>query len=120
MRLVLLCFANLLKPTSKCSTVNSRWMRSGRRASYDSEASASPTSSPRRIGAVGTATAGSVIIALAVLANHIDGATAFALSQLDESYQIERWGLDDDAKQRREGIYATIENAAKFVQILRD
>ena len=67
-----------------------------------------------------TATAGSVIIALAVLANHIDGATAFALSQLDESYQIERWGLDDDAKQRREGIYATIENAAKFVQILRD
>ena len=67
-----------------------------------------------------TTTAGSVVIALAVLAGHLDGDAAFELSQLDESYQIERWGLDDDAKQRRDGIYNTIDNAAKFVQILRD
>src|SRR5205807_3871863 len=38
--------------------------------------------------------AGSLVIALAVAERHIPAAEAFAAAQLDELYQIERWGTD--------------------------
>ncbi|MEM5709694.1 hypothetical protein, partial [Elizabethkingia meningoseptica] len=40
---------------------------------------------------------GSLVIALALARGRIDTEEAFALSQLDESYQIERWGEDAEA-----------------------
>ena len=66
-----------------------------------------------------TSAAGSVVVALAMLDGHLDGERAFTVSQLDESYQIERWGLDEEAEKRRDGLRAAILDAAKFVQVLR-
>ena len=66
-----------------------------------------------------TSAAGSVVVALAMLDGHLDGERAFAVSQLDESYQIERWGLDEEAEKRRDGLRTAILDAAKFVQVLR-
>ena len=60
-----------------------------------------------------------MVVALAMLDGHLDGERAFTVSQLDESYQIERWGLDEEAEKRRDGLRAAILDAAKFVQVLR-
>lgn len=40
---------------------------------------------------------GSLIIGLAVLHGRLDGDTAFALSRVDEEYQAEIWGRDEEA-----------------------
>lgn len=40
---------------------------------------------------------GSAVLGFALLEAEIDGATAFALSRLDEDYQAERWGEDSEA-----------------------
>lgn len=42
---------------------------------------------------------GSLVLALAVTHKHIEPETAWELSQLDENYQIETWGEDDEALQ---------------------
>src|SRR4029077_9585853 len=47
--------------------------------------------------------AGSLVIALAVAERHLSPADAFAAAQLDELYQIERWGTDPIATQRHDG-----------------
>ena len=44
-----------------------------------------------------TAVYGSVILAIAVMERHLDGAEAYALSRLDALYQIEQWGEDEEA-----------------------
>jgi chaperone required for assembly of F1-ATPase len=64
--------------------------------------------------------AGSLVIGLALLAGRIDAAAAFEAAQLDESYQIERWGEDPEAAGRRAAIKAEIEIAARFLALLRD
>jgi chaperone required for assembly of F1-ATPase len=65
-----------------------------------------------------TAASGSVILALAVLAGRLDAETAFALSQLDESFQIERWGEDAAAAARRAELRAEVQVAARFLALL--
>lgn len=65
------------------------------------------------------AAAGSLIIGLALEAGRISPAEAFAAAQLDESYQIERWGEDAGAARRRAAIQAEIEAAARFLALLR-
>ncbi|MCF6220755.1 MAG: hypothetical protein L3J65_06555 [Robiginitomaculum sp.] len=44
-----------------------------------------------------TASFGSAMLALAVMERHLPVDTAFALSRLDEGFQNERWGADDEA-----------------------
>ncbi len=63
--------------------------------------------------------AGSLVIGLALVEGRIDAATAFEAAQLDESYQIERWGEDPEAVHRRAAIKADIETAARFLALLR-
>jgi len=63
--------------------------------------------------------AGSLVIGLALVAGRIDAAAAFDASQLDESYQIERWGEDPEAARRRAAIKADLETAAQFLALLR-
>ncbi len=63
--------------------------------------------------------AGSLVIGLALVAGRIDAAAAFEAAQLDESYQIERWGEDPEAARRRAAIKADIETAARFLALLR-
>ncbi len=69
---------------------------------------------------VAAGAAGSLVVGLALLAGRIDAAAAFEAAQLDESYQIERWGEDPEAARRRAAIKADIETAARFLALLRD
>ncbi len=64
--------------------------------------------------------AGSLVIGLALGAGRIDAAAAFEAAQLDESYQIERWGEDPEAARRRAAIKADLEAAARLMALLRD
>ena len=61
--------------------------------------------------------AGSLVIGLALGAGRIDAAAAFEAAQLDESYQIERWGEDPEAARRRVAIKADLEAAARLFEL---
>ena len=61
---------------------------------------------------------GSLIVALAVAEGHLAAADAFAAAQLDELYQVERWGDDPIATKRHEGIRHDIEAGARFLALL--
>lgn len=63
---------------------------------------------------------GSLVVALAVAEGHLSAADAFAAAQLDELYQIERWGEDPIAAQRHEGIRRDIEAGARFLALLAE
>jgi chaperone required for assembly of F1-ATPase len=64
--------------------------------------------------------AGSVVIALAVSEGRLGADGAFAAAQLDELYQLERWGSDPNATQRLENIRRDIEAGARFLALLGD
>jgi chaperone required for assembly of F1-ATPase len=66
-----------------------------------------------------TTACGSLVIALALSEGRLDAAEAFAVSQLDESYQIEAWGEDAEQSRRRELLAAEIAAAARFLALLR-
>lgn len=61
---------------------------------------------------------GSLVVALAVAEGHLAAADAFAAAQLDELYQVERWGSDPIATKRHEGIRHDIEAGARFLALL--
>ena len=65
-----------------------------------------------------TTACGSLVIALALIEGRLDAAAAFAVSQLDETFQIEAWGEDAEAAARRRGLAEDIQAAARFVQLL--
>jgi chaperone required for assembly of F1-ATPase len=65
-----------------------------------------------------TTASGSLIVALALLAREIDADAAFAAAQLDETFQIERWGEDYEAADRRAALKADIATAARFAALL--
>lgn len=48
-----------------------------------------------------TTMTGSVLLALALVHHHLDPAEAWDLAHLDEDFQIERWGADAEAADRR-------------------
>jgi chaperone required for assembly of F1-ATPase len=50
--------------------------------------------------AFGAALFGSAILALALQRGWLDGLQAFELSRLDEAWQEERWGIDEEAAER--------------------
>jgi chaperone required for assembly of F1-ATPase len=65
-----------------------------------------------------TASCGSLVIALALCEGRLDPASAFAASQLDETFQIEAWGEDGEAAACRRNIAADIAAAARFIALL--
>jgi chaperone required for assembly of F1-ATPase len=65
-----------------------------------------------------TAICGSLVIALAVAARHIGAEQATAASLLDEIWQIEQWGDDAEAVERRENVAREIADAARFLELL--
>jgi len=73
-----------------------------------------------RLAALGAATraAGSIALALALIEGEIDAETAAAASQLDERFQVEQWGDDDQASARRAALAADIASAAAFASLL--
>jgi chaperone required for assembly of F1-ATPase len=62
---------------------------------------------------------GSVVLSLALLEGRIEADEAFALSQLDESFEIEQWGEDAEAEGRRAAVREDIRSAAHFLALLR-
>jgi chaperone required for assembly of F1-ATPase len=64
--------------------------------------------------------AGSLVIALAVSEKRLPAVAAFAAAQLDELYQIERWGEDPIAAERHQGIRHDMEAAARFLDLLQE
>lgn len=64
--------------------------------------------------------AGSVVIALAISERQLAADKAFAAAQLDELYQLQRWGSDPTATQRHENIRRDIDAGARFLALLGD
>lgn len=54
--------------------------------------------------AFATALYGSAILAVAVLRGWLDAREAYEVSRLDEAWQEERWGVDEEAAARTEGL----------------
>jgi chaperone required for assembly of F1-ATPase len=65
-----------------------------------------------------TTACGSLVIALALHEGRLDADAAFAASQLDETFQIEAWGEDSEAAQRRAALAADIQATARFLDLL--
>lgn len=66
-----------------------------------------------------TAACGSLVLALALLEGQIDAEAAFALSQLEESFEIEQWGEDAEQTRGRAALRDDILLAARFIALLR-
>lgn len=64
-----------------------------------------------------TAATGSVVIGLAVVNGRLDAASAWHASQIDETFQIEKWGEDAEATIHRDNLRATIDDAARFLRL---
>jgi phosphoenolpyruvate phosphomutase len=75
---------------------------------------------PDEIEAFVKAWDGKAPIALAVSEGYLPPVRAFAAAQLDELYQLERWGSDPTATQRHENIRRDIEAGARFLALLGD
>ena len=66
-----------------------------------------------------TGASGSLIVALALAAGRIGADEAHEVSQLDESYQVEKWGEDAEAQARCRRLHADIAAAAAFLALAR-
>jgi chaperone required for assembly of F1-ATPase len=67
-----------------------------------------------------TAACGSLVVALALVEGALDVERAFAVSQLDESFEIEQWGEDAEQMQRRAAVKDDIALAHRFIALLRE
>jgi len=65
-----------------------------------------------------TRAAGSLILALAVARRRLAPAQAYEAALLDEIYQAELWGEDAEAAERRAGLKADFEIAARLLDLL--
>jgi chaperone required for assembly of F1-ATPase len=75
---------------------------------------------PMRLTALHAAVtaAGSLVIGLALLEGRLAPAAAWDASQLDETFQIERWGEDQEAATRRTALRREMEDARRFLDLL--
>jgi chaperone required for assembly of F1-ATPase len=62
---------------------------------------------------------GSLVLALAVLEGFIPGATAFALSRIDETYQAEKWGEDAEAQKCAAALAHELDKAVELIAAVR-
>lgn len=65
-----------------------------------------------------TAACGSLIVALALIESRIDAEAAFAAAELEQTFEIERWGEDPEQARRRKELLAEIALAERFVRLL--
>jgi chaperone required for assembly of F1-ATPase len=63
--------------------------------------------------------AGSFVLALALLDGRLSAEETYALSQLDESYQIEKWGEDEEAAERRAALALEFQDIGRFLALNR-
>ena len=62
---------------------------------------------------------GSLILGLALAEGRIDAAEAHRLGALDELFQVEQWGEEDEATARRKSVAEDIALAARFMRLAR-
>ncbi|HET9018168.1 MAG TPA: hypothetical protein VFN46_01200 [Acetobacteraceae bacterium] len=62
---------------------------------------------------------GSLVLGLALAEGALAGAEAHALAMLDETFQEEFWGRDEEALARRRRIGDDVILAARFLEKLR-
>ncbi|MCE2510673.1 MAG: ATPase [Alphaproteobacteria bacterium] len=61
----------------------------------------------------------SLILGLALVEGEISAEAAWEISQLDENFQIERWGSDTEAEKRREILRADLMAVERFLSLGR-
>jgi chaperone required for assembly of F1-ATPase len=61
----------------------------------------------------------SLVLGLAVIDKRISAEQAFALSQIDERFQAEKWGLDSEAEARAKRLEQELVTAARFLDLSR-
>ena len=66
-----------------------------------------------------TAACGSLVVALALIEGRLDADSAFAAAELDQSFEIERWGQDAEQMRRRAALKDDIALAERFIALLR-
>ncbi|MDZ5448094.1 ATP12 family chaperone protein [Labrys sp. ZIDIC5] len=66
-----------------------------------------------------TTLTGSVILALAVAQGHLEPEAAWAAAHVDEDYQAELWGQDEEAQQRRAWRWREMEAASRLLALGR-
>lgn len=64
-------------------------------------------------------TSGSLVIALALCEKRISAEEAFAAAELEETYEMEFWGWDKEAQERRDGLKSELESARRFIDLLK-
>ena len=64
-----------------------------------------------------TTITGSLILALAILENRLSHTDAFAVSQIDEAFQAEKWGSDAEAETRARRLAAELEATSRFMAL---
>lgn len=62
---------------------------------------------------------GSLLVSLALVDGHLTAEQAFDLAQLDENFQIENWGEDWEAADRRAVQRADLAHTVRFLELLR-
>jgi chaperone required for assembly of F1-ATPase len=62
---------------------------------------------------------GSLVIGLAVSHGHLDPATAWSLSRIDETWQIDQWGEDTEAAAVAVRRCANLASAARLLELVR-
>ena len=62
---------------------------------------------------------GSLVLGLAVATGRIDAEEAFDLSRIDEHWQAEQWGTDEDAAEIEAAKRQALIEAARFHQLCR-
>jgi chaperone required for assembly of F1-ATPase len=68
--------------------------------------------------AFGTPLFGSAILALALQRAWLSGRQAMELSRLDEAYQEERWGVDEEAAERTARLFGEAEMLERWFRAL--
>lgn len=73
-----------------------------------------------RLGALHTAATitGSLVLALALVDGHLTAEEAFTAATLDEAFQSEKWGTDEEAHARLTRLSAELSAAERFLKLL--
>jgi chaperone required for assembly of F1-ATPase len=74
---------------------------------------------PVRLAAlhVVTTLTGSAVLALAVARRRLEPESAWAAAHIDEDYQAELWGADEEAQERRAARWREMEAASRILQL---
>lgn len=62
---------------------------------------------------------GSLVLGLALMANQIDAEKAHVLAHIDEIWQAEQWGADEEAEARLTGRKEALMASARYLELLR-